>query len=100
MHAVEAGTGSIAVFSPSGTRVARYGGRELGLLSPRAIAVDAEGTSYVTDATAAALFVFSPDGSLRELLSLTRDGIPAAPLHVAVGPTGTLEVATLPGAPV
>ena len=53
--------------------------------------MDAEGTSYVTDATAAALFVFSPDGSMRELLSLTRDGIPAAPLHVAVGPTGTLE---------
>ncbi|MGA9525320.1 MAG: hypothetical protein WBV82_27925, partial [Myxococcaceae bacterium] len=59
-----------------------------------------QGTSFVTDATAGALFVFDADGSLRERLSLTRDGAPASPVHVSVGPDGGVEVATLPGAPV
>jgi tripartite motif-containing protein 71 len=100
VHVVEAGGARVSVFSTSGVKMREYGGVEVGLLSPRAIAVDAEGTAYVTDATAAALFVFSAAGALRDRMLVTREGAPAAPLHVALGPTGALEVATLPAAPV
>ena len=69
-------------------------------MSPRAIAIDAQGTSFVTDATAGALFVFDAEGSLRERLSLTRDGAPASPVHVSVGPDGGVEVRHPSRAPV
>lgn len=100
MHVVEAGSARVSVFSPSGTLLSRYGGRAQGMISPRSLAVDEDGTAWVTDATAAALFVFSPEGELLEHVTLTRDGAPASPVHVALGPDRTLEVATLPGAPV
>ncbi|MBF5040973.1 hypothetical protein FGE12_01115 [Aggregicoccus sp. 17bor-14] len=98
LHVVEGGSGRIAVVSPEGVVVSRYGGREDGLLSPRSIVAAADGCTYVTDVTAAVIFAFAADGRLRERIQLTRDGLPAAPVHAALTPSGVLEVATVPAA--
>ncbi len=98
LHVVEGGSAQVAVFSPEGTLLRRYGGRAEGMFSPRSVVVVPDGSSYVTDVTAAALFVFGVDGRLRERLLLSHAGLPAAPLHAALSPAGVLEIATLPAA--
>jgi sugar lactone lactonase YvrE len=99
LHVADGARADIAVFSGNGALVHRYGGASAGLMSPRSLAISDEGVSFVADTTAAAIFAFAPDGRLRERIPLEREGIPSAPVHIALGPTGTLEVATIFGRP-
>ncbi|MFQ5634051.1 MAG: NHL repeat-containing protein [Gammaproteobacteria bacterium] len=97
VYVVDSGNDRVAVFSERGGRMETFSGPGRGsgrLLDPVGIGIGGNGDVYVADKGNARISVFSSDGVFRKLIPLFADGVPVAPVDVAVMPDGPALVVT------
>ncbi len=101
LHVVDSGNAEVQVYSADGTYLRVYGSRgdELGqFISPRAIAVDSAGNSWVADAVAGFMTQFDAEGrAVTRFTPMFPDGTPGQPTYLSMSPTGQLIITAVRG---
>lgn len=94
LHVASSGNARVEVFDQTGRWLRSYGGWSVGMRSPRALAIDAEGRALVADPVAGAVFAFERDALLERYDLVGEDGFAAAPISVQVLSDGSLRIGT------
>ena len=101
LHVVDSGNAEVQVYSADGDYLRAYGsrGNELGqFVSPRAIAVNSAGTSWVADAVAGFVTQFDAEGrAVTRFTPTFADGTPGQPTYLSLTPDGQLVVTVVRG---
>jgi glucose/arabinose dehydrogenase len=87
---VDSGSAFISKFAPEGKPLLSF--QEDGLNHPQSIAVDRDGTLYVTDPVRNSVFIFMPDGEHYRELRLRTRLVAGNVLSAAVGDDGLIHV--------
>jgi hypothetical protein len=87
---VDSGSAFISKFAPEGKPLLSF--QEDGLNHPQSIAVDRDGTLYVTDPVRNSVFIFMPDGEHYRELRLRTRPVAENTLSAAVGDDGLIHV--------